>query len=89
MNKGYIYKISHFDVSTERNDYPTKCYVGQTDVSLIKRFDGHKADARNFRTKQSKRKSGKMAKLHEAMVVLGIDNFKIEILETIKNHTRS
>ena len=85
MNKGYIYKISHFDVSTERNDYPTKCYVGQTDGSLIKRFNGHKADARNFRTELSKRKSGKMAKLHEAMVVLGIDNFKIEILETIKN----
>ena len=52
MNKGFIYKISHFDVSTERNNYPDRCYVGQTDVSLIKRFDGHKADARNFLTKQ-------------------------------------
>ena len=97
MNEGYIYKISHFDVSTERNDYPDRCYVGQhdvslptdvslqTDVSLNKRFDGHKAEARNFRTELSKRKSGKMAKLHEAMVVLGIENFKIELLKTIIN----
>lgn len=89
MSKGYIYRISHFDVFTERNDYPSKCYVGQTEESLIERFKGHKTSARNFRTELSKRKSGKMAKLHEAMVVLGIENFKIELLETIINSDKN
>jgi hypothetical protein len=83
MPKGYIYKISHQRVSTGINDYPEKCYIGQTTLTVNERFKQHKREALNFRTDAASRDNGRNAKLYEAMVVLGIGDFIIDTLEEI------
>ena len=67
--KGYIYKITNL-----KNNMS---YIGKTTYSDVqRRFNQHKYYALTI-------KGGKKSSLHQAIRDFGIDNFKIEIIDTI------
>ena len=68
MKKGYVYKI----INTEN----TKLYIGQTTVSLDKRWKDHLS--------ASKQKDTKGVILYDAMKKYGVEKFSIVLLEEIE-----
>ena len=67
--KGYIYKITNLQNGMS--------YIGKTTYSNVqKRFDQHKYYALTI-------KGGKSNSLHQAIRDFGINNFTIEIIDTI------
>ena len=87
--KGWIYIITHQRQSDKKNLFPGMCYVGQhIGQNISERFKQHIRDAKNFKRDENKVKEGKGAKLHEAMGIAGVKNFKIEPLQEFENCNR-
>lgn len=70
---GYIYKIV--------NDVDDKIYIGSTTSSLSARMYRHRSDAKNCKMNK--------LKLYNHMREIGIEHFKIELVEEIKNCVRN
>ena len=66
---GYIYKIT--------NDFNDKVYIGQTINSIEYRFKCHFNEAKNDTNKQNK--------FHKALMELGFEHFKTELVEECPN----
>ncbi len=73
--KGWIYKISHRDEATGSNNFPSKCYIGQTRVKVKDRWNQHKKACLKYKASEDSRKRGKHADLYEVMSIIRIDNF--------------
>jgi len=86
---GLIYRIHHKDAKTGQNNYPDKCYVGQTRTALQTRWNQHKRAAETFTNSGSTRRGGKQAALYEAMSIIRIENFGIEVLEELHSESLS
>ena len=78
--KGYIYKITHRDHISRENEFPGRCYIGQTRKSINERWTEHRNACLKYEGSKSLRKSGTHAKLYETMALERIPNFKIEQL---------
>jgi hypothetical protein len=78
--KGYIYKITHRDHISGENEFPGRCYIGQTRKSINERWTEHRNACLKYEGSKSLRKSGTHAKLYETMALERIPNFKIEQL---------
>ena len=78
--KGSIYKISHRNEETGVNDWPGYCYIGQTRQTKKDRWNQHRNAGLKYAGSTNSRKRGKHARLYEAMSVLRVSNFEIEIL---------
>ena len=78
--KGWIYKITHCDEITGENEFPTRCYIGQTRKSIKDRWTEHRNACLRYEGTNSSRKRGKHAKLYEVMAITRISNFVIEKL---------
>lgn len=87
--KGWIYRIYHQQKDTGENWYNDSCYVGQTQIQggFEARFRQHVRQC-DKRTEISKKQTGKMAKLYDAMWRYGTENFKVQQLEYIQNNDR-
>ena len=82
---GWIYRIHHQDEETGENWFEEKSYVGQTKIAggIEARFRQH-VRACDKQKESSKKRTGKMAKLHDAMRMHGTSNFQIDQLEHIQ-----
>lgn len=88
--KGWIYIITHQRKSDKENRFPGMCYIGQhIGQNISDRFKQHVRDARNFQRDENKVKEGKEAKLHEAMRIAGVENFKVESLQEFNDCDRN
>ena len=87
--KGWIYRIYHKQKDTGENCYPDKCYIGQTNLQggVKARFKRHIRDCNKQQIGQ--KQTGKEAKLHSAMLILGTANFDVQVLEKIEKHEKS
>ena len=82
---GWIYRIHHQEEETGKNWFEEKSYVGQTKIAggIKARFRQH-VRACEKKKESSKKRTGKMAKLHDAMRMHGTSNFQIVQLEHIQ-----
>ena len=82
---GWIYRIHHQDKDTGENWFEEKSYVGQTKIAggIKARFRQHVREC-DKKMEFSKKLTGKMAKLHDAMRMHGTSNFQIKPLEHIQ-----
>ena len=82
---GWIYRIHHQEEETGENWFEEKSYVGQTKIAggIKARFRQH-VRACEKKKESSKKRTGKMAKLHDAMRMHGTSNFQIVQLEHIQ-----
>lgn len=88
--KGWIYIITHQRKSDKENRFPGMCYIGQhIGQNISDRFKQHVRDARKFQRDENKVKEGKEAKLHEAMRIAGVENFKVESLQEFNDCDRN
>ena len=87
--KGWIYKITHKNKETGKNDYPVHCYIGQTRVSIKDRWNQHCNACLNYEPLPLSRQRGKQAALYEAMAVVRIENFAIEQLAEYEHSDES
>ena len=78
MPKGYIYRIHHKDSVTGEDQYPNKCYIGQTRQTVEKRFRQHLRDARELDLQADRERHGKTAKLHEFILICRPNNIAVE-----------
>jgi len=76
--KGWIYKISHKDEVTGKNNFPGYCYIGQTRVTIKDRWNQHRIACLKYEASRDSRRRGKHADLYETMSVIRISNFIIE-----------
>ena len=82
---GWIYRIHHQEEETGENWFEEKSYVGQTKIAggIEARFRQHVREC-DKKMESSKKLTGKMAKLHDAMRMHGTLNFQIDQLEHIQ-----
>lgn len=78
MPRGYIYRIHHKDSVTGEDQYPNKCYIGQTRQTVEKRFRQHLRDARELDLQADRERHGKTAKLHEFILICRPKNIAVE-----------
>jgi len=78
--KGWIYKITHRNEFTGKNDWPGFCYIGQTRVTINDRWNQHRNACLKYEGSASSRKRGKHADLYEVMSLVRASNFIIEQL---------
>jgi hypothetical protein len=86
---GFIYRITHQDVKSGINRWPDRCYIGQSYDSRSNRWNRHKRDARKWQGESKWDSESKNARLHAAMNIEGIANFRMEVLETIECATKA
>ncbi len=87
MMKGWIYKIYHRDSQSRLNEFPRKCYIGQTSGTVEKRWSEHKRSCLKFKPNPGNRLKGKHADLYEVMSLIRIENFVIDELEELEAET--
>tara|TARA_R110002153_G_scaffold272708_1_gene441827 strand:- start:127 stop:1260 length:1134 start_codon:yes stop_codon:yes gene_type:complete len=87
--KGWIYKISHKDAVTGKNNFPGYCYIGQTRVTIKDRWNQHRNACQKYEASKNSRRRGKHADLYETMSVIRISNFIIEEIAQHENENEN
>ena len=89
LMKGWIYKISHKDAVTGKNNFPGYCYIGQTRVTIKDRWNQHRNACQKYEASKNSRRRGKHADLYETMSVIRISNFIIEEIAQHENENEN
>ena len=87
MPKGYIYRIHHKDSVTGENQYPDKCYIGQTRQTVTKRFQQHLRAAETLDLRADRSRHRKAAKLHDFILINGSSNIAVEKIDAVQTST--
>ena len=87
MPKGYIYRIHHKDSVTGEDQYPNKCYIGQTRQTVEKRFQQHLRAAETLDLRADRSRHRKAAKLHDFILINGSSNIAVEKIDAVQTST--